>query len=67
VDGVTLLTQALNLQFPVVTDPVTDLDGNTRYVRNEGETLAAQDKQDQLKARFETWLWQDAGRAERCV
>jgi N12 class adenine-specific DNA methylase len=67
VDGVTLLQQSLNLQFPTVTDPVTDLHGNTKYVRNEVETLAAHEKQDQLKARFQTWLWQDATRAERCV
>jgi N12 class adenine-specific DNA methylase len=67
VDGVTLLQQALNLQFPTVTDPVTDLAGNTKYVRNEVETLAAHEKQDQLKARFVAWLWQDPTRAERCV
>lgn len=67
VDGVTLLQQSLNLQFPTVTDPVTDLQGNTKYVRNEVETLAAHAKQDQLKAHFEAWLWQDPARAERLV
>ena len=35
-----------------------------KRVLNREATLAAQAKLEELKARFETWLWQDSERAE---
>jgi len=59
-----LLETGLNAQTPVVYDTV-DKDGHEKRILNQQETVAAQAKLEELKARFDTWLWQDAERAER--
>ncbi len=60
-DAVTLLDAGLNQRLHTVTDPTPD----GRRVRNDSETLAARDKQEQLAARFSAWVWQDPDRAAR--
>ncbi len=59
-----LLETGLNAQTPVVYDTI-DEDGHEKRVLNQQETVAAQAKLEELKTRFDTWLWQDAERAER--
>ena len=59
-----LLETGLNAQTPVVYDTI-DEDGHEKRILNQQETVAAQAKLEELKTRFDTWLWQDAERAER--
>ena len=56
-----LVEQALNGRTPTAYDE--DADGN-RFV-NQPETIAAREKQQQLKDRFRDWVWEDKDRAGR--
>jgi N12 class adenine-specific DNA methylase len=56
-----LIEDALNGRTPTVYD---QLDKDTRVI-NQQETLAAREKQQQIKDRFSEWVWQDEQRAER--
>ena len=62
--GLSLLEDGLNAKTPVVFDYIDDADGKEKRVLNKRETIAAQAKLEELKTRFDTWLWQDAQRAE---
>lgn len=64
--GVWLLEQALNLKTPVIYD-VFRHDGNEERVVNQEQTLAAREKQKQIKERFRTWVFADPERTERLV
>ena len=61
----TLIEQALNNRTPTVYDEVTNPEGNPTLVVNQNETLAARERQQQLKDRFQSWIWQDPDRAVR--
>ncbi|MGI8991178.1 MAG: hypothetical protein ACR2I2_16565, partial [Bryobacteraceae bacterium] len=56
-----LVEQALNGRTPTAYDE--DADGNR--VVNQPETMAAREKQQQLKDRFRDWVWEDKDRAAR--
>ncbi len=56
-----LIEDALNGRTPTVYD---QLDKDTRVV-NQQETLAAREKQQQLKDKFSEWIWKDEDRAQR--
>jgi N12 class adenine-specific DNA methylase len=56
-----LIEDALNSRVPTVYD---QLDKDTRVI-NQQETLAAREKQQQLKEKFSEWIWQDEERAHR--
>jgi N12 class adenine-specific DNA methylase len=56
-----LIDDALNGRTPTVYD---QLDKDTRVI-NQQETLAAREKQQQLKEQFSKWIWQDEERAHR--
>ncbi len=56
-----LIEDALNGRTPTVYD---QLDKDTRVI-NQQETLAAREKQQQLKDRFSEWIWRDEDRAHR--
>lgn len=56
-----LIEQALNGRTPTAYDE--DAEGNR--VINQQETIAAREKQQQLKDRFREWVWQDSARAQR--
>jgi N12 class adenine-specific DNA methylase len=56
-----LIEDALNGRTPTVYD---QLDNDTRVV-NPQETLAARERQQQLKDRFSEWIWKDEDRAQR--
>ncbi len=57
-----LLEDALNLRTPTVYDPDPVAD---KAVVNGPATEAARDKQQKLKERFQSWLWEDDSRRER--
>ncbi len=65
-NGVGLLEQALNLKTPVVYDTVHNGDREERVVNQEA-TLAARDKQKQIKERFRAFVFADPERTERLV
>ncbi|HEX4133804.1 MAG TPA: DEAD/DEAH box helicase family protein [Bryobacteraceae bacterium] len=56
-----LTEQALNGRTPTAYDE--DAEGNR--VVNQPETIAAREKQQQLKDRFRDWVWEDPDRAAR--
>lgn len=62
-----LLMHGLNGTAPVVTDDVPKNDGTwgTRKVRNQQETLAAEEKLRAIQERFTTWVWEDPERSNR--
>ena len=62
--GLELIEACLNNQTPVVYDTVEDEQGNEKRVINRQETIAAQAKLEEMKARFDTWVWSDDQRAE---
>ena len=59
-----LIEDALNLRIPTIYDHDADTD---RDVINAPATEAARDKQEKLKERFQSWLWEDDDRRERLV
>ena len=61
----TLIEQALNNRTPTAYDEVTGPDGEKRLVVNQNETLAARERQQELKDKFQKWIWQDLARAQR--
>lgn len=65
-----ILEASLNLRFVEVRDRVEYTDPNTgedkvKYVLNKKETILAREKQAQIKAEFERWLFADPERGER--
>jgi len=65
VNGITLMEQSMNGQFPSVTDPDPKDDTGKRRVVNRPETLAAREKQESTKAAFVEWLWRCPLRSKR--
>jgi N12 class adenine-specific DNA methylase len=64
IDAYRLLELALNGRAPAVYDTIQTPEGETR-VRNQTETLLAEDKQRALAARFGEWAWEDPQRCDR--
>jgi len=66
-NALTLFEQALNQTVPTVYDP--DPHDSDKRVINQKETIAAREKQQQLKEKFVEWLWGaqcgDEARAQR--
>lgn len=62
-----LLEDALNLKDTKIYDTVEDPDGKERRVINKSETMLAQQKQEQIKAEFKEWIFQDIDRREDLV
>jgi N12 class adenine-specific DNA methylase len=56
-----LIEQALNGRVPTAYDERED---GSRVI-NQQETVAAREKQQQLKDRFRAWVWEDGARAAR--
>ena len=67
VNGTALLDLALNLKTPVIYDTVTSAAGGDQRVVNPTETLAAKEKQRQIKEKFKAWVFADPDRTERLV
>lgn len=69
-DAYEILEASLNLRFVEVKDRVEYIDPDTgeekvKYVLNKKETILAREKQAQIKAEFERWLFADPERAAR--
>jgi N12 class adenine-specific DNA methylase len=62
-----LMGDSLNGATPKIFDSFRDANGNSHSVLNTQETQAAQDKQQQIKEKFEDWLFRDDDRAERLL
>jgi len=65
IGAIELFEQALNQQVPTIYD-YDPLRSDKRIV-NRDETLAAREKQQELKDHFVKWLWADDARAQRLV
>jgi N12 class adenine-specific DNA methylase len=65
-NGAWLLELALNMKTPVIYDTITLGDKEERVVNQEA-TLAAREKQQQIKERFRSWVFADPERTERLV
>src|SRR5437773_2131567 len=57
---------ALNMKTPVIYDTINNGDRDERIV-NQEDTLAAREKQKQIKERFRSWVFADPDRTERLV
>jgi len=66
IDGAALLEQALNMKTPTIYDIINHGDREERVVNQEA-TLAAREKQKQIKERFKQWVFADPDRTERLV
>lgn len=66
ISGVTLLELALNMKTPIIYDTISTGDGEEKVVNQEA-TLAAREKQKQIKERFRSWVFADPERTERLV
>jgi N12 class adenine-specific DNA methylase len=64
IDAYRLLELAVNGKAPVVYDTITGLSGEPR-VRNQAETMLAEEKQKALAERFAEWVWEDPDRSDR--
>jgi N12 class adenine-specific DNA methylase len=64
IDAYRLLELAVNGKAPVVYDTQATPTGEVR-VRNQPETLLAEEKQKALAARFAEWVWEDPERSDR--
>ena len=64
-NGTWLLELALNMKTPVIYDP--DPDDPDKRVVNQEATLAAREKQKQIKEKFKAWMFTDPDRTERLV
>ena len=60
-----IVEDTLNLRDVRVFDTVQDENGKEQRVLNKKETAIAQDKQDQIKEKFQEWVWADPARRER--
>ena len=64
-NGTSLLELALNMKTPTIYDP--DPSDPEKRVVNQDATLAAREKQKQIKEKFRSWIFSDADRTERLV
>jgi len=62
VNGYKILEETLNLRNVRVFDYYERSDGKRVSVLNEKETIAAQNKQEQIKTAFNGWIWADPKR-----
>ena len=65
INGVELFTMSLNQTVPTIYDP--DPKDRDKRIVNQAETIAAREKQQQLKEKFVEWLWSDDVRSTRLV
>jgi len=66
-NGIWLLEQALNLKSSTIYDVIRHPDGSEERKVNQDDTLAARDKQKQIKEQFKAWVFADPDRTERLV
>lgn len=64
VSGLELITGGLNLKLPIVYDEIENSEGKKTRIKNETETVAAQGKLLEIRARWDSWVFQDEDRAK---
>lgn len=64
-----LFMDAMNMRATTIYDTIIDPDGNERKVLNQPETIAAREKQNQIKELFVNWIYKsdERGNDYRCV
>ncbi len=62
-----IIEDTLNLKAAQVKDREEDEHGNVRYVVNHKESILARERQELIKDRFRTWLFEDMERRNRLV
>lgn len=67
VDAFTLIQLALNGKTPTVKKEVYGPDGEIRLVKDTVKSMLAGEKQQELRARFSEWVWEDPDRSDRLV
>ena len=65
-NGTWLFDLALNMKTPIIYDTIPGGDRDEKVVNPEA-TLAAKEKQKQIKERFKAWIFTDPERTERLV
>jgi N12 class adenine-specific DNA methylase len=65
-NGTWLLELALNMKTPTIYDTIDHGDREEKVVNQEA-TMAAREKQKQIKERFRSWVFSDPDRTERLV
>lgn len=65
INALDLFAQALNQSVPTISDP--DPKDFKKRVVNQNETLAAREKQHEIREAFADWIWADDERASRLV
>ncbi len=60
-----IIEDSLNLKDVRVFDYVEDEHGNKKPVLNKKETTIAQGKQEEIRRKFEEWIWKDPARRDR--
>ncbi|WP_159601296.1 N-6 DNA methylase [Agromyces humi] len=66
-DPTKLLEYGLNGKAPIVTDEISVGYGQSRRVKNQQETLAAEEKLRAIQERFAIWVWEDETRADKLI
>ena len=59
-----LFMDAMNMRATTIYDTIIDPDGNERKVLNQPETIAAREKQNQIKELFVNWIYEKPERRE---
>ncbi len=65
VNAYNIIEDSLNLKDVRVFDYIEDENGNKKAVLNKKETTIAQGKQEEIRRKFEEWIWKDPNRRER--
>ncbi len=65
INAYSIIEDSLNLKDVRVVDYVEDENGNKKPILNKKETAIAQGKQEEIKRKFEEWIWKDPARRER--
>lgn len=62
-----IIEDSLNLRDTRIYDTIHDPDGSDKRVLNVKETMLAQQKQEQIREAFKSWIWKDPERrADLC-
>lgn len=60
-----IIKNALNMQTVNITDTFTDVNGKKHTQQNQKETALANQKQDLIKSKFKSWIWEEPERRQR--